>query len=334
LISSSARAGSYGSAQGTQMDASEAVAQLEGARDLGRRLGDVAKAGKAHALTTHDAARSVEKFIDSIDAGKLGKHEAPVNGQEAKKAQGRTLADPVEAFATPVVLLDTPSTAAFASAASIASFSGQDLSLVAQGAVHQTAAHTYAGVSGQTTSLFTHAGGIKAFAASGPVSLRAHTDTLQIRADKDVTVVSVNDEIRIQASTKIEIVAGQSSVVLEGSNITFTCPGKFEVKGSGHAFLGGANGNPVMPALPIDLAKLKPDDLLLDYKHGDGLPVQGAPYKVLFADGSSRSGTLDGAGRALLAAVPLGYATVHYGEDARKAPLGRDEANPLKGWME
>jgi hypothetical protein len=47
------------------------------------------------------------------------------------------------------------------------------------------------------------------------VSLRAHTDALQILADKDVTVISVNEEIRIQASTKIEIVAGQSSLVLE-----------------------------------------------------------------------------------------------------------------------
>ena len=73
---------------------------------------------------------------------------------------------------------------------------------------------------------------MKAFAANGAVTLRAHTDELQILADKDVTVISVNDEIRISASTKIELIAGQSSITLEGSNIEFKTPGAFTAKGA------------------------------------------------------------------------------------------------------
>jgi type VI secretion system secreted protein VgrG len=105
------------------------------------------------------------------------------------------------------------------------------------------------------------------------------------------------------------------------------------VKSSTHAFLAGGMQAASVPALPIDLLKLKPDDLLLDYKHSDGSPVQGAPFEVTFADGSKRSGALDSAGRAVLGGVPKGYAEVHYGEDARKGPEGEDEKNPLMGWM-
>lgn len=71
---------------------------------------------------------------------------------------------------------------------------------------------------------------------------RAHTDALQIRADKEVTVISVNDEITASAKTKIELVAGQSSVTLEGSNIEFKTPGAFTVKGAVTAFLGSGGG--------------------------------------------------------------------------------------------
>jgi type VI secretion system secreted protein VgrG len=85
--------------------------------------------------------------------------------------------------------------------------------------------------------------------------------------------------------------------------------------------------------LPIDLVKIKPNDMLLEYQHGDGSAVQGAPFEVTFADGSKRSGALDAAGKALLTAVPAGLAQVHYGEDARKSADGHDEKNPLTGWM-
>jgi type VI secretion system secreted protein VgrG len=64
----------------------------------------------------------------------------------------RTGTDPVEAFTTPVVVLDTPSTAIFATEAGMASFTGQDSSIAVQGDAHQTAAHTWASVSGKTSS--------------------------------------------------------------------------------------------------------------------------------------------------------------------------------------
>ena len=256
LVSTTARPGSYGSAQSTQMDVAQAVAQLKGAKDLGTRLDEAAKASGALGLQSHTPGQALAKLIEATDPKQLGKHAGPVNGQEALKASadGRTLgSDPVEAFDKPIVMLESPSTVAFASEGSVMAMAGQDTSLTSQGDIHQTAAHTWASVSGKTTSLFTHQGGIKAYAANGPVSLRAHTDALQIWADKDVTVISVNDEIRIQAQTKIEIIGGQSKIVLDGANVNFSCPGQFKVKSSTHAFLSGGSKAASLQALPTSL---------------------------------------------------------------------------------
>jgi type VI secretion system secreted protein VgrG len=86
-------------------------------------------------------------------------------------------------------------------------------------------------------------------AANGPVSLQAHTDQLEILADKAVTIVSVNDVIEIKAKEKIVLQAGQSSVTLEGGNITFACPGTFSVKGGQHLFNSGSAKTAALNAL-------------------------------------------------------------------------------------
>ena len=62
LISTSARPGSHGSAQGTQMDAAEALAQIHAARDLGQRLSQAAQASRAHPLTSHDDGQALDQL--------------------------------------------------------------------------------------------------------------------------------------------------------------------------------------------------------------------------------------------------------------------------------
>jgi type VI secretion system secreted protein VgrG len=83
------------------------------------------------------------------------------------------------------------------------------------------------------------------------VSLRAHTDELKLLADQSVTITSVNDEIRISANSKIELIAGQSGITLEGGNITVTTPGSFAVKGATHGFLGAGARRRVCRPCPL-----------------------------------------------------------------------------------
>jgi len=161
------------------------------------------------------------------------------------------------------------------------------------------------------------------------VSLRAHTDELQILADQDVKIISVNGEIHIAAQSKIELIAADSGITLDGGDITFITPGQWQSKGSAQAFLGGGSGAASLPALPAGKIDKAPLEIELNFHYDDLSPVVGAPYKVTFGDGTVLEGVLDDNGYKLLTGVPAGAYTVEFGEDSRdwRAPeLAPDEA--------
>jgi type VI secretion system secreted protein VgrG len=188
-----------------------------------------------------------------------------------------------------------------------------------------TAGRTFSAVAGNAASFFTHAGGIQAIAANGPVSLRAHTDRLEILADREVTVVSVNDGIEIKAKDKIVLQAGQSAVTLEGGDITFACPGTFSVKGGQHVFDGGANKAAEFPHLPTGAIELK-NFIALHYRDAAGDPMAGVGYKIKFADGVVIEGQLDQSGNARHENVPDKPVCVEYEE---RKPLPDKPWDPL-----
>jgi type VI secretion system secreted protein VgrG len=95
--------------------------------------------------------------------------------------------------------------------------------------MHWAATYTITAVSGNATTLFSNEDGIQLYAGTGSLSLQAHTDQLEILADKEIAVISVNAQIIINAKQKISLMTGQSSVTLEGSNMIFTCPDNFTV---------------------------------------------------------------------------------------------------------
>ncbi|MCO5978118.1 type VI secretion system Vgr family protein, partial [Ideonella oryzae] len=291
LVSTQARSGTYGSAQGAQMDAAEALAQLQSATELGQRLSQAAQAIGAQALTSTEDGQDLSKLHQALDPAQDGHHPDQVNGQDAKiPTDGRdpSQGEPVPAFAQPAVVLDSAAAQLLATPASVQQFSGQRLSQVVQVDLQASAAHTASIAAGQTASLYAHQGGLQVKAANGPVSLRAHTDELKLLADQSVTITSVNDEIRISASSKIELIAGQSGITLEGGNITVTTPGSFAVKGATHGFLGGGSQAASLPNLPnAPLSEIPfeyADEELIEehyfYTYADGNPVSGINYKL------------------------------------------------------
>ena len=317
LLSTSARAATYGSAQSTQLDASEAVAQLKGARDLGQRLSDAAAHSGAQALFTfdnrHGGAASVQQLTDQIDPKAQGALGGSLNGQNAvfDPAGGRDGSTPVHPFAQPVAVLDTPSSLVLASDGPVAQYAGEHLSQVAQGDVQISAAHTAAQVSGQTTSLFTHAGGLQMKAANGPVSLRAHTDALQLLAHKDIQILSVGSEITVSANSKIELIGADSGITLEGGDITFTTPGTWNAKGGFKELTGGGCAEVAFPALPTGLQQAK-NWIEINHRDPENLPMAGQKYKIFFEGGAVVSGALDAHGHARHENVPAKALRVEY----------------------
>ncbi|WP_345831648.1 hypothetical protein AAGR22_05305 [Erwinia sp. HDF1-3R] len=59
-------------------------------------------------------------------------------------------------------------------------------------------------------------------------------------------------------------------------------------------------------------------DALMQYRYHDDAPVVGAPFMATLADGSVRTGNLDGAGYLHLDDIPAGSMQVEFGPDTRR----------------
>ncbi len=319
LISTTARP----NGQSTQMDMAEAVSQLKAASETAKALSDAASRQNALPLAANQAQTD---FIAAVDPQKDGKFTASVGGQPAQKAQpgSRELADPTERFAQPFIVAEAPSDIGLSSPASTLLYAGAHLHATVQQDLHVAAAHTFAASVGESASWFSHAGGIKSIAQAGTHTLQANTDQLEILADQSFTVTSSNDEIHILAKEKIVLQAGQSSVTLEGGNITFACPGTFSVKGSGNAFMGPGSSPASLESLPEGKTSETPHFIELNFHDESLQPVANAPYRLVFEDGTIKEGTLDANGYARLEGVPNQAARVYYGEDP-SAPTARVE---------
>lgn len=311
LISATARAQQGAGVTSTQLDSAEATGLLRAASALSKTLADAAT--QQSALVSKDANQAQVDFITQIDPKQKGKFDGAVGGHDPLKATAgaRELDSgaPVEKFGQPVVLMEAPASINWATPASTVLFAGGQLQWTTQADMHMAAGFTVASVSANATGLFTHAGGIQAIAANGPVSLQAHTDQLEILADKAITVVSVNDVIEIKAKEKIVLQAGQSSVTLEGGNITFACPGNFTVKGGQHIFDGGASSAAAPTSLPDTRVKLFDEGFVLkDRDTGELMPRQ--PYRIKREDGSYETGMTDEKGLTHVVAAAAAEALV------------------------
>ncbi|SFU83679.1 type VI secretion system Vgr family protein [Pseudoduganella namucuonensis] len=301
LLTTSARNAKGSGITSTQLDAADALGRMKAAGELGKRLAE--QAVKQQALASADAADALKDFIAQIDPKEKGKHGGAVNGQQAVKSLADTRepdnAQPVEKFGAPLVLMDAPSSVNWATPASTVLFAGKQLQWTTQGDLHLAAAHTVASVAGNSAGFYSHAGGVQAFAGNGPVSLQAHTDQLEILADKEITVISVNEGIEIKASQKIVLQAGESSITLDGGNITFACPGNFTVKGGQHVFDGGARGAAELPKLPTGLSAEPTHWIALNYidpETAEG--IADVEYEIHFEQGAPLTGLLDKTGKA------------------------------------
>lgn len=327
LLSTSRRPACGSGITSTQMDVLEALSMFKGAQSLGQALAGAA--AQQGALFSSAAAQAQLDFIAQIDSQQQGKHAGNVNGQAALKpvpgARTPDAGQPVEKFGAAVVLMESAAGINWATPASTVLYAGRQLHWTTHSDLHIAAAHTVSSVAGQAASFFTHAGGIQAIAANGPVSLQAHTDQLEILADKEVVVMSVNDGIEIKASKKIVLQAGQSAVTLEGGDITFACPGTFSVKGGQHVFDGGANQATELPHLPEGVRGLK-NFIVLDYRDVDGKPMADVGYKLKFAGGTVISGKLDKEGQVRHENVPEKPVSVEYEE---REPLSDKPWEPL-----
>ncbi len=292
LVSGTARS----EAASTQMDLGESVAQLKQAVKTAQGLDESAVGASAGGLTANAAQAD---FLKAIDPAQDGKYTGAVSGQSATKpaSDGQSNGgDPVERFAAPAVVLESPENVVLSTSNSAVSYAEQHVHLTSQGDAHLAAGATVAGASGDAASFYAAAGGFKAIANQGPVSVEAHLSSMQILADQSVRITSSDDRIDVLAKDAIVLQQGPSRITLKGGDILVETTGQFAVKAGAHSFTGPASQSPLLPALPV-AAPLALYDEQLHFVNEDGVPLSNVAYQLKLADGTAVSGVTDDAGK-------------------------------------
>lgn len=324
-------------AAGSVQDTTSVRGQLAGALREAQKLSDAAGGAKALALS---ATALLQPLIDDIDPQKNGHYPGSVNGQDAREPKGgegagsREGQDPVPAFARPLMVLDAAMSLNMATPASATVYAGEAIHWTAQAQAHIAAGKTVSFAAAKSVGLYSHKGGIQVIAQDGPVSVQAHTDELEWLAKEGFTVTSSNDEIHVLAQKKVTLKGGQTSIELDGMNITLKMPGLLDIKGTSKSFVG-PKGNPAeLMGLPMGLTSEPKHFIEVERRYYDTDAVQGADVKVTFSDKSVRRGKLGSNGQLRFDGVPAGAADIEIGEDAREwqiDPVEESPSNPAYG---
>jgi uncharacterized protein (DUF2345 family) len=178
---------------------------------------------------------------------------------------------------------------AFVSAENVQLGSGQDMDVAAGGAMRVHTGQAI-GLLGGAIQPGTEAvgTGVTMIAGSGDLDFQSQAATMQLAALKDVILQSQSAGIDWAAARKITLsTAGGASIVIEGGNVTFECPGTITVHAGSKHFVGAASQDVAMPALP--LAPMPPDVpcafnlTLKDVPGPHGSPISQAEWSIVRA---------------------------------------------------
>ena len=182
---------------------------------------------------------------------------------------------------------------AFVSNENVQLASGQDIDVAAGGALRLHTGQAIGILGGAIKAGDKAAGtGLTMIAGSGDVDVQAQAGTLQVASLDDLKIQSQSDNVNWASAKKITLsTAGGASIVIEGGNVTFMCPGTITVHAGTKSFVGAANVNTKLPALPA--APLPPgqpaafDLRLSDTAGPNGAPKPNVPWRIVVASNST-----------------------------------------------
>ncbi|WP_337883627.1 DUF2345 domain-containing protein, partial [Chromobacterium haemolyticum] len=249
LLSTEAQNG----ASGKQLAREQAQSQLDAALVLSQSLGDTASGQQADTMETgpegigDDNKREGKQLI-----GHLQHQQAALKAWEAETntdKEGKTGQD--ISGRQPLLILSAPAGIASLSQQSHTLAADTNLDLVAQRDTNQTSGRRWIHNVSDKISLFVTGLqdkiALKLIAAKGKIQMQAQSDTIEVTADKDVTITSCKERIVITAKEEILVTAGGGYIRLRGGDIEVHCPGTVTVKGASHNLSGPTSLNAPLP---------------------------------------------------------------------------------------
>ncbi|MFL9869517.1 type VI secretion system Vgr family protein [Paraburkholderia fungorum] len=295
------------------LDVRDTQQQLINSESVMEALSGASETHQAESLT--DGRDSLKAFTDATQNSVSGTSSG---GNTAGGGTGNA-----NAFKEPVMLFGSPAGIALSTPRSTHIAADQQVNIVSGQNTHIAIGKSLVASVAQGISLFVQNAGMKLFAAKGKVEIQAHSDNIELTAQKTLRLLSATEKIEAAANQEILLTSGGAYIRIAGGNIEIHAPGNIDIKGSQHSFNGPASITYPLPALPTSKY-----DTAMQYLYHDDEPVQGAKYIATLSDGSTRQGTLDGQGRMNLKDVPVGPVKVELGPDARSYARKDQTSNP------
>lgn len=167
----------------------------------------------------------------------------------ADRATQAALQDGLNQLRDAGLLASVPGGMAFVTPKSVQHSAGENLIATARD-MDVSIAKRLRMAAGELISLCAHKLGINLVAAKGRLTASALTDGMDLFAQKQLRIASESADVQIAAKSKITLNSGGASLVIEGGNMTFHCPGAFTIKAGSFTFVGPDNVAAVLPVLP------------------------------------------------------------------------------------
>ncbi|MEX3846295.1 type VI secretion system Vgr family protein [Paraburkholderia sp. BR10882] len=233
-------------ANSQQMDVREALQQLISSEGTFEALSQASEQHQAESLGPgHDALKS---FTDATQSSVQGSQSG---GNTAGGGTGNA-----NALKEPVILIASPSGIALSTQQSVHIASDRQTNLVSGQSTFIASGKSLVASVAEKISLFVQNAGMKLFAAKGKVEVQAHSDNIELTAQKTVKVLSATENIEAAAAKEILLTSGGAYIRIKDGNIEIHAPGKIDIKGVQHNFSGPTSQSWPMPQLPTGDLKL------------------------------------------------------------------------------
>ncbi|UVE70132.1 type VI secretion system tip protein VgrG (plasmid) [Burkholderia pyrrocinia] len=199
-------------------------------------------------------------------------------------------------FSQPVVLIASPAGVAVSTQASAQVSADKQLTLMSGENANVVAGKSLVAAAVEKISLFVQKAGMKLFAAKGKVEIAAQSDAMSLFADRDVTIISNQGRVTIDAKVEIILKCGGSYIRLNAEGIEDGTRGARTIKSAAFCRQGASSVAEHMNSLP----KTAFNDPYILHNKITGEALANHPYEIVRGDGTVISGTTDELGRTIV----------------------------------
>ncbi|MBK5142197.1 type VI secretion system tip protein VgrG [Budviciaceae bacterium BWR-B9] len=200
-------------------------------------------------LTMDNVIAELEQAHKMVE--ELNKMAAAAKAELADiQAQNALLQSSLNSMKGPSILSYAPAGIASVTPTSIQQTAGENIIHTAQNTVDISAFKRFMVTAGDVISLFASKMGIKIFAAKGKLELQAQDDEMDLTSKQNMVITSTDNEVIINAKTRLTLACDGAAIVLEGGSITVIGPGDIKGKVASFNIIGPESYSPPKPELP------------------------------------------------------------------------------------